>query len=104
MRDLDSKEASQRNRDDLSGSIVDAVVVDSPADKAGLKVGDLVVAVNGEAVADSSKLKLLIGSIQAGKEAKFTVQRGSKAEIVKVTLSDRESEQANGYLRVYRDR
>ncbi len=58
------------------------VVKDSAADRAGLKVNDLILAVDGVEVASNSDLTDMIARYNAGDTATFTIQRdGSKQEI-----------------------
>jgi len=50
----------------LSGALVAQVTPDSPADKAGLKSGDIILAVNGAKVDDGRSLHLMIGALAPG--------------------------------------
>lgn len=73
-----------------SGAIVTSVVKDSPADRAGLKRGDLIVAVDGQNVKSSSELKNLIGSLTPDKIVKLTIIRDGKKRVVTVKLAELE--------------
>ena len=67
---------------DLKGAIVANVVPGGPAQKAGFHQGDLVVAINGNAVDDSRDLTRRVAALQAGSTATFTVVRdGSKQDL-----------------------
>ncbi len=58
------------------------VVKDSAADKAGLKIGDLILAVGDMAISSNSDLTDIIARYNAGDTVTFTIQRdGSKQEI-----------------------
>jgi serine protease DegQ len=57
------------------GALIARVVPGSPAEKAGVKRGDVLVAVEGKPVADSSVMLNLIAGLQPGKTAGVTVVR-----------------------------
>jgi serine protease Do len=71
---------------DAKGAIVDKAEKDSPAAAAGVKDGDVITAVNGEAVADSHDLALKVAALGPKREAELTIVRNGSTETVKVTL------------------
>ena len=58
----------------------------SPAQQAGLQVGDIVRSVNGEEVRSSSDLPVMVGAMPPGKEVKLEVWRKGEKISVNVTL------------------
>ncbi len=60
-----------------------------PGEKAGLRVGDKIVAVDGAAVSDVEEMGILLTGKPAGADATFTVVRGGKEQKIKVTLVKR---------------
>ncbi|WEV72401.1 trypsin-like peptidase domain-containing protein [Bifidobacterium sp. ESL0790] len=72
-----------------------AVVKGSPADKAGLKADDTVVAFNGKAVGSSSALLGYVRAASLGDKVKLTIVRGGQTMDVNVTL-DQEETQVKG--------
>lgn len=64
-----------------------AVVPDSPADKAGIDEGDIIVAINGELVADPDTAIVKIRTHAPGDEITFTLDRDGKDVDVAVTLA-----------------
>lgn len=68
------------------GALVDSVNGGGPADKAGIKGGDVVVAVEGVTVDDGTQLIVLIRSRAPGDKVKLTVKRGSDTKDFEVTL------------------
>lgn len=65
-----------------------AVLPGSPAEKAGLKQGDVVIKVNGKSIDDRNSLTSLIGQYSVGDEVELTIKRGKDTERLKVTLDE----------------
>ncbi len=76
----------REQEDDGSGATIDEVLEDSPAAKAGLKAGDVIVEVERERVTDGIALIVAIRSHQPGETLDFTVQRDGEEQIISVTL------------------
>ena len=70
----------------FDGATVDEVLKDSAAEKAGLKDGDLITAVNGARVTDGIALIVAIRTHQPGETIEFTVERDGGERTVEVTL------------------
>lgn len=67
---------------DGGGTLVTEVEKDSPAEKAGLKAGDVIVAVDGKTVAESQDLVDIIGDKEKGDKVTVAYyRRGTKAEL-----------------------
>lgn len=63
---------------DKSGILVSNVRTGSAADKAGVKRGDIIKAINGEKIEDSNVLRNKVAGTLPGTEIKITVSRGSE--------------------------
>jgi serine protease Do len=61
----------------------------SPAQRAGLKTGDIIIAVNTHQISGSGDLASALISQNPGTQVTVTVQRGSNKQDVKVTLGER---------------
>jgi len=70
------------------GAVVSDVTADSPAGRAGLRSGDVVIAMDGRKVIDSVQLKLMVGNSAPGATTKFTVVREGKQQTIPVTLGE----------------
>jgi serine protease Do len=78
------------------GALVAEPQANSPAMKAGIKSGDVIIKVNGEAVNDARSLARRISTLSPGASVKLTVVRGGKEEVVTLTLGEMPKErQAN---------
>ncbi|MGB9578038.1 MAG: Do family serine endopeptidase [Halothiobacillaceae bacterium] len=78
VQDMDRELAAAFGLDRPVGALVVRVLPDSPAERAGLLPGDVVLDVNGVSLADASSLPMLVGRIPPGAEAKLTVAREGK--------------------------
>ncbi len=58
-----------------NGSLITTVQPDSPAERAGMKAGDVVTAINGDPVQDAASLRLRISRTAPGTTVKLSVQR-----------------------------
>lgn len=71
----------------MSDSNSEAVVPGSPADKAGLRAGDVITAVNDVKVGASGGVSSLVAEYAPGDTIEITYQRGDQAKKTKVTLA-----------------
>ena len=71
-----------------SGAVVTQVDADSPGGKAGLQTGDVITEINGQKVADSGELQVIVGQTKPGTKVELTVLREGKTMKVPVTLED----------------
>lgn len=72
--------------DQASGALIAKVLPNSPAQKAGLQVGDIVRSVNGENIRSSSDLPVIVGTLKPGTEVRLEVWRQGKQVSLDVTL------------------
>ncbi|MBJ9755040.1 MULTISPECIES: Do family serine endopeptidase [Burkholderia] len=72
-----------------SGAIVAGVLQGGPADKAGIKPGDILVSVNGEDITDTTKLLNTVAQIKPGTPTKVHVVRKGKEFDMSVVIGKR---------------
>ncbi|MGO9097668.1 MAG: Do family serine endopeptidase [Bryobacteraceae bacterium] len=72
-----------------SGVFVSQVTPGKPADKAGIKEGDIITAFNGKPVKDGDELVGLVSQTPVGESVPVTVLRDGKTQDLKVTVGDR---------------
>jgi serine protease Do len=73
---------------ETSGALVGDVTANSPASKAGLMKGDIILAVNGETVSDANQLRLKVGTLDPGTRVNMKVLRDGRTQEMAVTLGD----------------
>lgn len=70
-----------------SGVLVTSVDTDGPAAKAGLKAGDVILKLGGEAIADGGDLRDALSKAEGGSEVALSLQRDGRPLDLKVTLA-----------------
>jgi serine protease Do len=74
--------------DRTTGALVGDVTPGSPADKAGLKSGDVITQFNGQAIQDASQLKLRVAETTPGSKVPVIVNRNGTDMTLDVTLGN----------------
>ena len=69
--------------------VVREVVPNSPAEKAGLKAGDMIMKVGKEEVKDANKCTEIIRGMKAGDKVSLEIKRDGKDQTIDVTLGER---------------
>ena len=72
----------------VRGALVSDVQPDSPAQKGGIRRGDVITAIDGTAVTDGNVLRNHVAQMLPGTRAQLTVLRGGKEETATVTLAE----------------
>ncbi len=80
--------AASINLGEARGVIVGSVQQGSAAERAGVKQGDVITAINNEAVNDSNALRNLVASMQPGTEVALTIVRDGKEQQLRATLGE----------------
>lgn len=73
---------------DVRGALIADVAPNSPADKAGLKQGDIILSYDGKEVEDGNHLRNMVAATEVGKKAMAQVFRAGKYLDVEVTIGD----------------
>jgi len=79
--------------DKPEGVIVTEVMEDSPAEKAGLKVEDVILALNGERMKNTTQLSTRIGSTDPGSSIDLKILRGGKEKTLSVKIGEAPAEE-----------
>ncbi len=78
------------------GVVVARVETDSPADKAGLKVGDVIIEVNGREVLSSAQVRNEIGLLRIGNRVRISILRNGKPRTITATIEEQASKSVQG--------
>lgn len=65
-----------------------AVVEGSPAQKAGLQVGDVITEINGDRITENTSLRTLLGKYQPNDEITIKIMRDRKEKTIKIKLAE----------------
>lgn len=68
------------------GALVGQVIKDSPAEKAGLKAGDVIIGYNGKEVSQMSMLPAMVANTSVGKDAAVLLIRDGRKKTITVTI------------------
>src|SRR5262249_19337751 len=79
--------AQSLGTDGAHGALVADVTQDGPAEKAGVKRGDVIVAYDGKKVENSSSLPALVAATPGGRTGALEVLRDGKVKALNVTIS-----------------
>jgi len=74
------------------GALVADVIEGSPAEKAGIKSGDIIVAYNGKKIKNRDALPRLVAATEVGKKAKVTIIRDGKKMDLDVVIGELKDE------------
>jgi len=93
IQDLTPQLAKQFNVNQTHGALISGVTADSPADKAGLKSGDVIVEFNGKAVTDSRHLKLQVAETVPGSSIPLKVIRDGASKTLSIMVKEMPADQ-----------
>jgi serine protease Do/serine protease DegQ len=79
--------------DEIQGALVQEVVSDSAAETAGIEVGDVIVAVDGDEITSASDLRTTVGLRRSGETVRIEVLREGKRRRMSATLTELSSMQ-----------
>ncbi len=94
IQDLTPSMAQKFGVKSTLGALVADVLAGSPAQKAGVKTGDIITAVDNQQVKSAADLEQIITSEPVGKKVDLTIIRAKKTIHIEVTLGARPSEAA----------
>jgi Do/DeqQ family serine protease len=88
IQGIDADLASSLSLPAARGAIVTSVTAGGPADKAGIKRGDVITAINNQSVADNNAARNEIAKLAPGSNATVTVVRNGREQNLPVTLAE----------------
>ncbi len=90
IQDITPEIADALDLESTDGALITRIAPGSPADKAGLKAGDVVVAVEGRAIHNAPQLRNALGVLRAGKPVRITVLRDGRKRTLRAVLAKTE--------------
>ena len=85
-------QAKQLNLPEGKGALLGLVLPGSPAEKAGLKANDVITAIDGKPVADSSSLRNLTFTLEPGTEVPVKIVRDGQERTIPVAIAEMPSD------------
>jgi S1-C subfamily serine protease len=89
LGDVDQDRAQALHLKDTQGAEITVLDHDAPAGKVGLKLHDVILQVNGQAVANADQMKKLLRAMPAGHKVQLVINRDGAPLNVTVQLADR---------------
>jgi serine protease DegQ len=89
VQDLTPELAESFKLKDMQGVLIAEVVRGSPADKAGIKAGDILVSIDSKPLADSNAMLETISALQPGKVAALMLLRNQSDIVIQVKVGKR---------------
>ncbi len=74
------------------GAIVQSIVGNSPAEKAGFKAGDVLITINGTKISNNSQATRMVGALMAGDTARMEINRNGQKKSLRVKIGERPDE------------
>ena len=93
IQDVDAATRDVMGLDDQAGGVlIGNVIKGQPAEKAGIKRGDVVLSIDGKVVKSPNELRNIVASIDPGKKIDIVLMRNSKRVTVQATLATRDED------------
>lgn len=89
MQDITPELAESFRLKKPGGALIAGVLRNGPADGAGIKPGDVLLAVDGQTVADSSEMLNLVAALPPGKTVTLTILRNNSERSVRIKVGKR---------------
>ena len=89
VADLDQEKAQALKLKEVRGAVITLIDHDAPAGQIGLKVNDVVLQLNGQAVEGAEQLRRMLKEIPAGRKVSMEISRDGAIQTLSVELADR---------------
>jgi serine protease Do len=88
LQDLDAGLAEQFGLPDQKGALLDDVLPNTPADKAGLKSGDVIIEFDGKKISDANSLRLMTSQTTPGSKVLVKLLRNGRENTFTVMIAE----------------
>jgi serine protease Do len=92
IQDITEDIAENMKLKDMKGALVGHVFEGDPADKAGIKTGDIIVEIAGKKIADSHELMRLVAALKVGEKITVKILRDGKERTLSAMVGERKDE------------
>ena len=89
LTDVDQEKAKALKLKEVRGAVITLIDHDAPAGQIGLKVNDVVLQLNGQAVEGAEQLRRMLREIPAGRKVSLEISREGNIQTLAVELADR---------------
>ena len=91
LNDVDTARAQSLKLKEPRGAVITLIDHDAPAGKVGLRVNDVVIEMNGKAIADADTMRRMLRDVTAGHKLRLVVVRDGQPTKIVVELADRKT-------------
>jgi serine protease Do len=91
ITDVDADKAQALKLKEVRGAVITLIDHDAPAGQVGLKINDVVLALNGQNVNDSEQLRKMLRAIPPGRKVSLEISRDGNIQTLAVQLADRKA-------------
>jgi len=92
VQDLTEEIAKNMKLKDRSGALIADVFKGDPADKAGLKAGDVVIEINGKKIKDTHELLMVIAGFRVGESVSIKILRDGQDKTITIQIAERKDQ------------
>jgi serine protease Do len=92
VQDITEDIAKSMKLKDRGGALINDVFKGDPADKAGLKSGDVITDINGKKIKDTHELLIIIAAFRVGETVAIKVLRDGQEKSVSITVAERKDQ------------
>jgi serine protease Do len=103
VSDIDADKAQNLKLKDVHGAVITLIDHDAPAGQVGLKVNDVVVAINGQNVDNADALRRMLRDIPPGSKISLEISRDGNIQTMAVQLVDRKAMEHDIWARLNMD-
>ena len=96
IQDLTSDLARAFGMQQHHGVVISQIMKGSPAEKAGLRAGDVILKVDGKVVNNSGDLHNIVGLLRVGKKVDLEIARNDKVRTVEAVITEQQMEKVKG--------
>lgn len=92
IQDITDDIADNMKLNSRKGVLVGTVFKDDPADRAGIKTGDIIIAIAGKNIQDTHELLRIVAALKVGEKVPVKVLRDRQEKVFEVIISERQGE------------